>query len=104
MEYILSTGRLVMLLYGQAISVECPHRRRGDLVGDAADVNVVLRRHVEEVAGRGFGNDQRMPRRTRHDVEEGEDMRVLINLVAGQLAAQDSCEDVVRIVSGHVGS
>jgi hypothetical protein len=31
-------------------------------------------------------------------------MVVLIDLVAGKLAAQDFCKDVVRVVGGHGGS
>src|SRR5262249_53306054 len=55
---------------------------------------------VEDVAGRGLRNHQRVARRARHDVEKGEDVLVLIDLVAGQLAAQDLCEDVVAVVGG----
>ena len=43
-----------------------------------------------------------MPVATRHDVHEGEIVVILVNLVAGHLAAQDLGEDVVGIV-GRVG-
>ncbi len=43
-----------------------------------------------------------MAGRTRHDVEEGEGVVVLVDLVAGDLAAQDFCEDVVGVVRRHV--
>ena len=104
MEYVLSTGGLVVLLHGEAVGVECPHCRWGYLVRGTADMNIVLRQHIEDVAGRGLRNDQRMARRARHDVEKGQDVSILIDLVAGQFAAQDFRKDVVRIVSGHVGS
>jgi hypothetical protein len=37
----------------------------------------------------------------RHDVEEGERLGVLVDLVARNLAAQDLGEDVALIVVGH---
>src|SRR3546814_19915087 len=43
-----------------------------------------------------------MHRRLGSDVVEGEDVIVLIDLLTGDLAAQDLREDVVRVVdSGH---
>ena len=56
---------------------------------------------VEDVARRRLRQHQRVAGRARHDVEEGERLVVLVDLVAGQFAAQDLGEDVVRIVARH---
>jgi hypothetical protein len=61
----------------------------------------ILRLDVEDVAGRGLRDHQRMPGTARHDVEERQHMVVLVDLVAGKLAAQDFCERVVAVVGGH---
>src|ERR1700730_1720240 len=50
-----------------------------------------------------FWDHQNMGGRLRADVVEGEDVLVLVNLVAGDFAAQDSGEDVVAVV-GHYAS
>ncbi len=47
------------------------HDGGGDLVGGARDVGVIIGRDVEDVAGRGLWDHQRMARRARHDVEKG---------------------------------
>ena len=65
------------------------------------DMREVVRGHIEDVAGRGLWQDQSVPGRARHDVEEGEGLVVLVDLVRGEFAAQDLGEDVVRVVSGH---
>jgi hypothetical protein len=41
---------------------------------------------------------------TRHDVEKGQRMLVLMDLVAGKFATQDFREGVVGIIGGHKGS
>src|SRR4051812_50033035 len=66
-------------------------------------MGVVIRLDVEDVAGRGFWNHQRVARYPRHDVEEGEHVLILVNLVAGEFTAQDLCEDIVGVVGGHGG-
>ena len=48
-----------------------------------------------------LGNQQDMHLGQRPDVPEGENMSILINLIAGNLAAQNSGEDVVGVI-GHV--
>jgi hypothetical protein len=58
-----------------------------------------LRRRRENVLAGGFRHDQRMALGLRHDVHEGERVRILIHLVAGDLAADDAGEDVVVVVS-----
>ena len=65
------------------------------------DMGEVVGANVENIARRGFRQHQRMAGRARHDVEEGERLVVLVDLVAGQFAAQDLGEDVVRIVARH---
>jgi hypothetical protein len=40
-------------------------------------------------------------RRLRVDVVEGERVVVFVDLLAGQLAAQDAGEDVIAVVVGH---
>ena len=40
-----------------------------------------------------------MARRPRHDVEKGERLVVLVDLVGRQFAAQDFGKDVVRVVA-----
>src|SRR3954468_23551482 len=101
MKYDLSAGGLVELLNGDAVGPEGFHGGGGDLVGGAGDVGVIVGRDVEDVAGGGFGDHQRMARRTRHDVEERQHVVVLVDLVAGKLAAQDFCEGVVGVIGGH---
>jgi hypothetical protein len=56
---------------------------------------------VEQVAGGRLRQHQRMSGSSRHDVEEGERLVVLVDLVARQLAAQDFREDVVLIIGRH---
>ena len=65
------------------------------------DMCEVVGADVENVAGRGFRKHQRVSRRAGHDVEEGENLVVLIDFVAGQLATQDLGKDVVWIVARH---
>jgi hypothetical protein len=42
--------------------------------------------------------------RPRHDVEEGQHVVVLIDLVAREFAAQDFRENVVAVICGHGAS
>ena len=103
MEDDLSAGGLVELLHGDAVGLERLHRGGRDLVGAARDMGVIVGRDVEDVAGRGLRDHQRMAGRARHDVEKGQHVLVLIDLVAGEFAAQDLCEDVVGVIGGHGG-
>src|SRR4029079_1242360 len=104
MEYDLSAGGFIELLDGDAVGLEGFHRGDRDLLGAAGNMGVVVGLDVEDVAGRGLRNDKRMAGRARHDVEEGQHMLVLVDLVAGEFAAQDLCEDVVGVIGGHGGS
>jgi hypothetical protein len=42
-----------------------------------------------------------MARTSRHDVEKGQHMIVLVDLVAREFAAQDFCEGVAIVIGGH---
>src|SRR6185437_1551862 len=97
----LPRGGLAELLDGDAVRLERLHCRLRDGVAGARDMRKIFRLDVEDVAGRGFWNHQRMAGAARHDVEKGEHMVVLIDLVAGKLAAQDFCKWVVAVVRGH---
>ena len=72
MEHDLSAGGLVELLDGDAVGLEGLHRGGRDLVRGAGDMGVILGGDVEDVAGRGLRDHQRMAGRARHDVEEGQ--------------------------------
>ena len=100
-KHHLAAGGFAELLHGDAVGLERLHRRAGDLVGAARDMGEILRRNIEDVAGRRLRDHQRVAGRARHDVEEGQHMIVLIDLVAGKLAAQDFGEDVVGVIGGH---
>ena len=100
-EHHLAAGALVELLDGDAVGRKRLHRRLGDLLRDVDHMGEIVGADVEDVAGRGLRQHQRVPRRARHDVEEGEDLVVLVDFVAGQLAAQDLGKDVVWIVARH---
>jgi hypothetical protein len=67
-KHHLSAGGFVELLHRDALGVEGGHRRGCDLVRAARDVGVILRRDVEDVAGRRLRDHQRVARRPRHDV------------------------------------
>src|SRR5215475_372490 len=56
---------------------------------------------IQNVAGGGFGQYQRVTWRARHDVEEGKSLIILIDLVAGQFAAQDLGKNIIRVVARH---
>src|SRR6478609_9598453 len=104
MEHDLAAGQLVELLHGDAVGLERFHCGGGDLVGGARDMGKIVGRYVEDVAGRDFWDHQRVAGGARHDVEEGQHVLVLVNLVAGEFAAQDSCEGILRVIGGHGGS
>ena len=104
MKHHLSAGGFVELLHGDAVGLEGLHRGGGDLVGAARDMGEILRLDIEDVAGRRLRDNQRVAGRARHDVEKGQHVVVLIDLVAGEFAAQDLCEDVVGVIGGHGGS
>ena len=59
----------------------------------------VLRKIVERDVF-ALGDRQHMSRALRADVVESEDVRILVDLVAGDLASQDAGEDIVAVV-GH---
>jgi hypothetical protein len=73
----------------------------GDLLRDLHHMREIVRVDVEQVARRRLRQHQRVAGRARHDVEEGQRLVVLVDLVTGQFAAQDLGEDVVRIVARH---
>ena len=103
-KHHLAARGLVELLHGDAVGLERLHRRGRDFMSAARDMGEILRGDIENVAGKGFWNDQGMPGTARHDVEKGQHMVVLIDLVAGEFAAQDLCKRVLRVVGGHGGS
>src|SRR5205807_102500 len=98
-----SAGGFIELLDREAIGMERFLRRSRYAVGRARDMQKVLHLDVEDVAGRGLRDDQRVPGGARHDVEESKDMVVLVDLGAGKFAAQDFCKDVVAVIGGHGG-
>ena len=64
-----------------------------------------FRGRFQDVPGMVLGDHQHMARRNRVDVHEGENVVVLINLEAGNFAAQDFAENafVVVIRRAHAG-
>ena len=100
-EHHLPAGRFVELLNGQPVGGKYRHRRTGDGLGRLHDMRQIVGRDVENGAGRGFGNDQGVARRPRHDVEKRKSLVVLVHLMGRQLAAQDLGEDVGGIVARH---
>src|SRR5262245_11834768 len=100
-ENNLTSGALVELLDGDSIRREHLHRGLGNFLCNRDDVREILCPDIENIAGGGFGQHQRMARRTGHDVEESERLVVFINLVAGQFATQDFGKYVVWIVARH---
>ena len=100
-KHHLAAGRLVELLDGEAVGGKDRHRRARDRLRRLDQMGEIVRRDVENGAGRGLGNDQRMAGRARHDVEKGKDLVVLEDLVRRQFAAQNLGEDVVGIVARH---
>ena len=100
-EHHLSAGALVELLHGDAVGPERRHGGLGDLLRDLHHMREIVGADVENIARRRLRQHQRVAGRARHDVEEGERLVVLVDLVAGQFAAQDLGEDVVRIVARH---
>jgi hypothetical protein len=100
-KHHLAAGAFVELLDGDAVGTERLHAGLGDLLRHHRDMAEHVRRHVEDIAGRGLGQNEGVARSPGHDVEEGERLVVLIDLVAGQLAAQDLGEDVVGVVGRH---
>ena len=71
-KHHLAAGRLVELLDGETVGGKDRHRRARDLLRHLDEMGEIVRRDVEDGAGRGFRNHQRMARRARHDVEKGE--------------------------------
>ena len=59
-EHDLSAGGLVELLHGDAVGVERFHRGGCDLVGGAGDMGVIVGGDVEDIAGRGLWDHQRV--------------------------------------------
>ena len=77
------------------------HRRARDRLRRLDEMSEIVRLDIENVARRRLRDHQRMARRPRHDVEKGESLVVLVDLVRRQFAAQDFGKDVVRIVARH---
>src|SRR5882724_6612376 len=67
---------------------ESGHLGRRGLLGEIVERDVL-----------SLGDHQDMRRALRADVVEGEDVLILVNLVARDLAAQDAGEDVVVVIS-----
>ena len=67
-----------------------------------------VRRFLREIVDRdvlAFRDHDDMGRRLRIDVVKGEDVLVLIGLAAGQFAAKDAGENVIRVVGqGTLGA
>src|SRR6185437_3718301 len=70
---------------------------------DPAERLGVVRRRLVEGRHVALGHHQEMHRRPRRDVVERDDVVILVNLPARDLAPNDLAEDAVRIVSdgGH---
>src|SRR5262249_31058043 len=100
-KHHLAAGVFVELLDGDAVGVEHLHGGPGDLLYNQGKVSEIVGGDVEDVARGRFGQNERVAGRARHDVEEGERLIGLVDLVAGQLAAQDLGKDVVGIVVRH---
>ena len=99
-EHGLAGGRAVELRDQHAVGAHRLLDLGLELLHHGHQLGERLRRHVEQVARLLLGDHQRVAFRARHDVEKGERVLVLVDLVAGKLAAQHLGEDVVRIV-GH---
>ena len=91
----------VELLDRDAVRVQHLHGRLGDVLRDLHHMREFGGIDVEQVARGSFRQHQRMSGRARHDVEKSKRLVVLVDLVTGQFAAEDLCEDVVRIVARH---
>ena len=99
-EHRLAARRLVELVDGDAVGIECDLDRLRQLLDGHDQPLQVLGIGVEHVARRRLGDDQRVTVGGRHHVHDGDRRVVLIELVRRQFAAQDFCKDVVRIVRG----
>ncbi len=97
----LPAGRLAELLQDDALGIEHVHRRNRNPLGRSRDRGEIVIGDVEDAARRRAGNDQGVPGRARHDVEEGEAAIVPEDFEAGDLAAQDLCEDVLIVIGRH---
>ena len=101
-ENNLSAGRFVELLDGDPVGPESLDDGPGELLNGTRHRGQALRLDVEDVARRLFGDHEAVAVATRHDVHERERVVILVELVRGNLAAQDLGEDVGRIVGvGH---
>src|SRR5436853_303183 len=80
----------------------------GDMADGAHQRGNLLRRGVlRKIVERdvfALGDRQHMSRALRADVVESEDVRILVDLVAGDLAAQDAGEDIVAVVGHRLAS
>ena len=76
-----AAGGFVELLHGDAVGLEGLHTGQGDCLRAARDMRVVVGGDVENIAC--LGDHQRVSWRARHDVEEGQDVLVLVDLVTG---------------------
>ena len=99
-EHGLAGGGAVELLDQHAFGAHRLLDLRRELLHHRHQSGERVRLDVEQIARLLLGDDQCVAFRARHDVEEGERVLVLVDLVAGDLAAQDLGEDVIRIV-GH---
>ena len=88
-EHHLAAGALVELLDGDAVGGKHLHGGVGDLLRRHRNGGEIVGLDVEQVAGRRFRQHQRVAGRARHDVEEGQHLVVLVDLVTGQLATQN---------------
>ena len=80
----------------------CLHRARDYLRG-AHRRGERLGRRREDILARDFRHDQRVALGLRHDVHEGERVGILMDVVAGDFAADDAGEDIVLVI-GHLSA
>jgi len=99
-EHGLAGGRAVELLDQHSVGAHGLLDLGCELLHHSHELGERLRLDVEQVVRLLFGDDQRVALGAWHDVEENERVPVLVQLVAGDLAAQDLGENVVLIV-GH---
>ena len=100
-KHHLSADGFAELLDDDAFGVEGLHGGERDRLAGSGDFRQIIRRNVEDSAGRGLRKHQRVSGRARHDVEKREGMRILVNLEAPQFAAQDLRKNVLVVVGWH---
>ena len=100
-EHRLPARRLVVLEHRQPVRREGRLHGPGDALHRGRQGRERGRLGIEEPARRRLGDHQRVALALGHHVHEGERLGILVDLVGGDLAAQDLGEDVVGVVGGH---